>query len=1031
MHPVDGGFRFVPPDAAPDPRRARTPPGAVFASGSLARVVVVMASAGFGKTTLLVAGDRRQRGFDRCRRRLVQLLVRRRHRRHARRRAVPCARRGCAVVAARRVEALAENIWHQAPAQVAIVVDDVHLVAPDSQGADVLAQLVGALPRNGHIVLAGRAQPPVPLARLEVAGEVVRLGESDLSFSLRELADFASRRGVPVEQVTGCGGWPALAEVSTMGGPGTDAAYLWEEVLDRLPEDRRRDLALVAHAEVIHRGRRGGRARAATSTSPSSRPGCPLASTSGDGWLHVHALWLPHLARLVTRPRSTTPGDGRHSPSPNGETSGRRSALLARAEAWDDMARVVVDALGVSSPPMPGRRRRHVARTASACLRRRAAGQAAERRRTGPPRSRPPPPPSCSEAAEAFESVGRHGRRARRHRPARAGGLVAERRRSARGRGPPVPRDGGRRVRGGGAVGVPGPGTGRRPRQPARRPRWPSSTASPTGRSTRRGWASSTASERRRCAISGAPSEGMQHASASLKVAGPLYQPLVEATWYGARWTTGQVDEVLDGLARWSSGRRRRASPSTRRVIAATHAMLAAVADRVDDADRSLRARPHPGGRALVAAGRRQHLAGRGGAARRPWRRGGRRRRADGLPGAATPSAAGIGASAQQRALTLWYVLVPDDPAALGRRPTSVRTSPRRATWPGPSWPCGPATPAPLRPAARVEPEVVRGLPPAAVGDRAGARPGPGRRPARAGAARVAVAAGTGPRAPVGRRARQPVRAARPAPHSPACPSHPPVGSSCRLLGSVELRRDGRPVRRARVAPPPGPRPARPTSCCGDPTGASSARPTCGPSSTPRARPATCASPSRTCCGRSSPSGSGRDASFLVQTHGDTLHRAPGRVVRHRRLALRRPRRRPPSTPTGGASRRPPSGRWSRRWRCGGASRLELAVADWALPDVEARRAKVGRTGHAGRASCCWPTATPTGRGSWARSRSGSTPGPTGPTTSSCGRTPPSAHRRAAHAAVAGYGEALREVGLRDDEVRQPPRRPASRSSAR
>ena len=28
-------------------------------------------------------------------------------------------------------------------------------------------------------------------------------------------------------------------------------------------------------------------------------------------------------------------------------------------------------------------------------------------------------------------------------------------------------------------------------------------------------------------------------------------------------------------------------------------------------------------------------------------------------------------------------------------------------------------------------------------------------------------------------------------------------------------------------------------------------------------------------------------------------------------------------------------------------------------------------------------------------------------------------HRRAAHAAVAGYGIALREVGLRDDEVRR------------
>ena len=96
----------------------------------------------------------------------------------------------------------------------------------------------------------------------------------------------------------------------------------------------------------------------------------------------------------------------------------------------------------------------------------------------------------------------------------------------------------------------------------------------------------------------------------------------------------------------------------------------------------------------------------------------------------------------------------------------------------------------------------------------------------------------------------------------------------------------------------------------------------------------------------------------------------------------------------------------------------ELAAADWALPDVEARRAKVGAlAGRAGELLLA--------QGDADRARE------LGEVALGVDAWSDRAHhlvvralaatgdRRAAHAAVARYGEALREVGIRDAEVRQ------------
>ena len=79
--------------------------------------------------------------------------------------------------------AVADAVWHRAPAEVCLVFDDVHLLPVDSPGATWLAALVDALPANGHVLLASRSEPPIPLARLAAQAAVLRVDETCLLYT--------------------------------------------------------------------------------------------------------------------------------------------------------------------------------------------------------------------------------------------------------------------------------------------------------------------------------------------------------------------------------------------------------------------------------------------------------------------------------------------------------------------------------------------------------------------------------------------------------------------------------------------------------------------------------------------------------------------------------------------------------------------------------------------------------------------------------------------------------------------------------
>src|SRR5262245_18060133 len=187
--------------------------------------------------------------------------------------------------------AVSEALWRRSPQQVALIVDDVHEIGRGSEGAALLAAVIAALPANGHVVLSSRGQPPIPLARLDLAGRVARIDDGELAFTGEELAEFAALRGVSGDSLTGSGGWPAMAELSATGPPGVAAAYVGEEVLGSLEPARRRALAQLAHLGPFD----DDLATAVLGVSPGTLnevlAGLPLVATLSSGERSLHAIW--------------------------------------------------------------------------------------------------------------------------------------------------------------------------------------------------------------------------------------------------------------------------------------------------------------------------------------------------------------------------------------------------------------------------------------------------------------------------------------------------------------------------------------------------------------------------------------------------------------------------------------------------------------------------------------------------------------------------------------------------------------------
>jgi LuxR family transcriptional regulator, maltose regulon positive regulatory protein len=149
------------------------------------------------------------------------------------------------------------NTANEIPDHLAFILDDYHLIKEPSIH-EAVTFLLDHLPPRLHFVLAGRAQPPLPLARYRARRQLMGLGPADLQFSPEESAAFLRQEmgrdlapGEAGNLHTQLEGWAAglqLAALSLRRQPGGAARlaisgrhrfiadYLSQEVVAALPD---------------------------------------------------------------------------------------------------------------------------------------------------------------------------------------------------------------------------------------------------------------------------------------------------------------------------------------------------------------------------------------------------------------------------------------------------------------------------------------------------------------------------------------------------------------------------------------------------------------------------------------------------------------------------------------------------------------------------------------------------------------------------------------------------------------------------
>jgi LuxR family transcriptional regulator, maltose regulon positive regulatory protein len=154
---------------------------------------------------------------------------------------------------------------------VLVVVDDAHRLHR-RPALDVLGAVANAMPSGSQLVLASRAEPPIPIARLRVAGDLHEVGAVDLAFDEAETAAVLEQAGVAIAD-------DELAELwaHTEGWPAAVTLVAMTQRDGRLvaPTDRHRHLADYFTEEVLSRESDGLR-RFLLETSLTLRISAPL-----------------------------------------------------------------------------------------------------------------------------------------------------------------------------------------------------------------------------------------------------------------------------------------------------------------------------------------------------------------------------------------------------------------------------------------------------------------------------------------------------------------------------------------------------------------------------------------------------------------------------------------------------------------------------------------------------------------------------------------------------------------------------------
>jgi LuxR family transcriptional regulator, maltose regulon positive regulatory protein len=154
---------------------------------------------------------------------------------------------------------------------VVLVLDDVHLLR-NSECRAALAVLADHVPAGSRLALAGRAEPPLRVARLRAEGRILEIGPADLSLTRAEASSLLRHAGVTLgedevaELHRRTEGWPAGLYLAALylreGGPLASAAvsfggddrlvseYMESEFLARIS---RRQRVFLTRTAVLER----------------------------------------------------------------------------------------------------------------------------------------------------------------------------------------------------------------------------------------------------------------------------------------------------------------------------------------------------------------------------------------------------------------------------------------------------------------------------------------------------------------------------------------------------------------------------------------------------------------------------------------------------------------------------------------------------------------------------------------------------------------------------------------------------------
>jgi LuxR family maltose regulon positive regulatory protein len=209
---------------------------------------------------------------------------------------------------------------------VVLMLDDVHALH-NSECRAALSVLADHVPGGSRLVLAGRAEPPLRIARLRAEGRILEIGPGDLSLTRAEAASLLRDAGVAVGEDEAAElhrrteGWPAGLYLAALylreGGPLVSAAvsfggddrlvseYMESEFLARIS---RRQRVFLTRTAVLER-MSGPLCEAVTEQSGSAATLADLARSNlllvpldrrGD-WYRYHHLFRDMLVAELKR----------------------------------------------------------------------------------------------------------------------------------------------------------------------------------------------------------------------------------------------------------------------------------------------------------------------------------------------------------------------------------------------------------------------------------------------------------------------------------------------------------------------------------------------------------------------------------------------------------------------------------------------------------------------------------------------------------------------------------------------------------